>query len=67
MKFFKNDSWNNAHKAVASLAGVLLCIDMLPAAATMKDNPAVPAVLSLGAQILFVLFIYYALTWIRKD
>jgi len=60
--------YNNAQKSVACLAGVLLCVNLLPAVAQIsRGNPAVPAILSLAAQILFVMFVYFALVWIRKD
>lgn len=69
MKLFKKaDQFNNAQKAVGALIGVLVCVNILPALAmASKSNPAIPAVVSLLAQVFFVMFVYFALTWIRKD
>lgn len=67
----KKQPWenlNNAQKAVACLTGVLFCINLIqPVAMLTKNNPAIPALMSLAAQVLFVMFVYFSLIWIRKD
>jgi hypothetical protein len=68
MKKFEFSEYNNAQKSTASLVGVLICINILPIVATMaKSTPAAGAIVGLVAQILFVMFIYFALLWLRKE
>jgi hypothetical protein len=68
MKNFDLSKYNNAQKATASLIGVMVCINILPVVAAMnKNNPALPALLSIAAQVFFVMFIYFALIWLRKE
>ena len=68
LKFGHNNKYNNAQKATACLVGVLVCINLLPAVAQLSNsNPALPALLSLAAQVFFVMSVYFALTWVRKE
>lgn len=68
MKKFDLSEMNYAQKSVASLVGILVCINILPIVATMaKTAPAAAALVSLAAQVFFVMFIYFALLWLRKE
>jgi hypothetical protein len=65
--FQKYQEYNNAQKATGALIALLICVNILPATASLaKTNQEIPALLSLAAQIFFVMFVYFSLIWLGK-